>query len=42
MTFHLAHLNTALLLKPLDHPDSAGFYNNFFFRKVFSSPIEII
>jgi len=28
MTYHLAHLNTAKLLKPLDHPDSAPFYNN--------------
>jgi len=28
MKYHLAHLNTAKLLKPIDHPDSALFYNN--------------
>lgn len=28
MTYHLAHLNVAKLLKPIDHPDSADFINN--------------
>lgn len=28
MKYHLAHLNTAKLLKPIDHPDSAPFYTN--------------
>jgi len=28
MIYHLAHLNTAKLWKPIDHPDSALFYNN--------------
>ena len=28
MTYHLAHLNIAKLLKPINHPDSAPFYNN--------------